>query len=105
MIRHTVAFRLVHPDGSAEETAFLADGRRILTGIPGVEDFVVSRQVSPKSTHRFQFAMSFADQAAYDAYNGHPEHVAFVTTRWMPEVAEFDELDFVALAPAAPDAL
>jgi len=97
MIRHTVAFRLVHPEGSAEEAAFLADGVRILTGIPGVQDFAVSRQVSPKSEHRFQFAMTFADQPAYDAYNVHPDHVGFVEGRWVPEVAAFDELDLVPL--------
>ncbi len=97
MIRHTVAFRLVHPSGSAEEQAFLDNARTVLPAIPGVTDFVVSRQVSPKSDHHFQFAMSFADQAAYDAYNVHPEHVRLVETRWQPEVAAFDELDLVPL--------
>lgn len=97
MIRHTVAFHLHHPESSPEEVAFLDDGRRILAAIPGVEDFVVSRQVSPKSAHRFQFAMAFADQAAYDAYDAHPDHVRFVATRWTVEVAAFDELDLVPL--------
>jgi hypothetical protein len=97
MIRHTVAFSLVHPASSPEEADFLESGRRILTGIPGVEDFAIARQVSPKSTHRFQFAMTFADQAAYDAYNAHPDHVGFVEGRWVPEVAAFDELDLVPL--------
>lgn len=97
MIRHTVAFSLNHAQDSAEEADFLESGRRVLTGIPGVEDFVISRQVSPKSTHRFQFAMTFADQTAYDAYNVHPDHVGFVEGRWVPEVAAFDELDLVPL--------
>jgi hypothetical protein len=97
MIRHTVAFRLVHAPGSPEEAEFLATGRSVLTAIPGVQDFTVSRQVSAKSEHAFQFAMSFADQAAYDAYDAHPDHRGFVASRWVPEVAAFDELDLVAL--------
>lgn len=97
MIRHTVAFRLVHPSGSPEESEFLDTGRRTLTAIPGVQDFVVSRQVSTKSDHTFQFAMSFADRAAYDAYDAHPAHREFVRTRWLTEVAAFDELDLVPL--------
>lgn len=97
MIRHTVAFRLIHPEGSPEEADFLEAGRRVLTGIPGVEDFAISRQTSRKSEHRFQFAMSFADQATYDAYNVHADHVGFVEGRWVPEVAAFDELDLVPL--------
>lgn len=94
MIRHTVAFSLRHEVGSAAETAFIEEGREALTAIPGVLDFAVARQVSPKSSYRFQFAMSFADATAYEAYNAHPAHVAFVEQRWVPEVSEFEELDF-----------
>ena len=94
-IRHTVVFRLVHESGSAEAERFLADARASLTSIPGVEDFAVSEQISPKSDLTHQFAMTFADEAAYAAYNDHPVHVDFVGTRWVPEVAEFQEYDFV----------
>jgi quinol monooxygenase YgiN len=96
-IRHTVVFRLVHAPGSPEEAAFLATGRRVLAAIPGVQQFEVSRQVSDKSRLTFQFAMVFADQAAYDAYNTHPDHVGFVAGRWVPQVADFQEFDFVSL--------
>jgi hypothetical protein len=41
--------------------------------------------------------MRFADEAAYRTYNDHPVHVAFVRDRWQAEVADFAELDFVAL--------
>ncbi|MBO0985799.1 Gfo/Idh/MocA family oxidoreductase [Rathayibacter sp. SD072] len=97
-LRHTVAFSLVHPGGSAEEAEFLASARRILTGIPGVEDFTVSRQVSPKSDLAWQFSMVFADRAAFAAYDAHPDHVRFVQERWLSEVADFQELDLEAQA-------
>ena len=94
-IQHTVVFRLVHAPGSAAEQEFLDAGRDTLTAVPGVSDFVVNAQVSAKSDLRWQFSMTFADQAAYDAYNAHPDHVAFVAQRWQPEVAAFQEYDFV----------
>ncbi|KQP01754.1 Dabb family protein [Leifsonia sp. Leaf264] len=97
MIQHTVSFALRHPAGSTEEGGFLADAAAILPSIPGVQHFIVSRQVSPKSAHAFQFSMEFADAAAYEAYNAHPAHVEFVATRWVPEVADFQELDLVPL--------
>lgn len=96
MIRHTVSFSLTHPAGSDAETTFLEDGRRILTGIPGVQEFAVNRQISTKSDHDFQFTMAFADQAAYDAYDAHPDHQGFVEDRWKKEVGDFQELDFIA---------
>lgn len=98
-IEHTVVFRLAHPAGSPAESDFLAAARSALTGIPGVKDFAVRRQVSPKSDLVWQFSMWFADQAAYDAYNAHPVHVEFVASRWQNEVVAFQEYDFVAMDP------
>jgi hypothetical protein len=96
MIRHTVVFNLKHATDSAEEAAFLSDAL-VLERIPGVQKFERLRQVSPKADFAYGFSMEFADQAAYDAYNVHPDHVAFVRDRWVPEVAAFQEIDYVAL--------
>lgn len=93
-VLHTVVFRLVHEPGSAEERDFLDTGRAVLAAIPGVEDFTVRRQISPKSDLEHQFSMVFRDAGAYDAYNRHPAHTAFVAERWVPEVAAFQEYDF-----------
>jgi Stress responsive A/B Barrel Domain len=54
----------------------------------------VLRQVGLKNDFAYGISMEFADQAAYDRYNEHPSHVRFVTERWLPEVAEFLELDY-----------
>ncbi len=40
--------------------------------------------------------MEFADQQAYDAYNPHPKHVAFVQNRWNREVEKFLEIDYAS---------
>ena len=97
MIRHTVVFRLKHAAGSTDEAKFLSDSRRILAAIPGVENFEAMRQVSPKNDYAFGFAMEFTDQAAYDGYNAHPDHVAYVRDRWVPEVESFLEIDYVPM--------
>jgi heme-degrading monooxygenase HmoA len=94
-IRHTVSFTLRQRPGSAEEASFLA-AAETLAGIPGVEAFELLRQVGAKSDFQFGISMEFADRAAYEGYNEHPEHVRFVAERWVPEVADFLELDFAA---------
>lgn len=96
MIRHSVVFTLKHASGSPEEAAFLAAAGR-LAAIPGVEKFERLREVSPKNDYAFGLSMAFADQAAYAAYNEHPDHVAFVRDRWIPEVERFLEIDYVPL--------
>jgi len=95
-IRHTVAFTLAHPEGSDEERLFL-EAAAELAAIPGVERFELLREVSPKNGYRFGISMEFSDRGAYDGYNGHPDHVRFVEERWLAEVSDFLELDYVEI--------
>ena len=94
MIRHTVVFRLKHPAASAPELDFLRAARE-LAGIPGVQHFECLRQVSSKNPFTFGLSMEFADAAAYQRYSDYPDHVRFVQERWLPEVAEFMEIDYI----------
>jgi hypothetical protein len=94
-IRHTVSFDLRHAHASPAEADFLA-AAEALSAVPGVEAFEVVREVSPKNGFRFGISMEFADEAAYAAYNAHPDHVRFVEQRWLAEVADFLEIDYAA---------
>ena len=94
-IRHTVAFTLAHPPGSDGERDFLEAAEQ-LAAIPGVEAFEVLAEVSPKNDFRFGISMEFANRAAYEGYNAHPDHVRFVQERWLSEVSDFLEIDFTA---------
>jgi hypothetical protein len=95
-IRHMVVFKLKYSEGSAEEKNFLIAIRK-LAAIPGVEKFECMRQISKKNKYTFGLSMEFADQKAYDQYNVHPDHVAFVQNRWLKEVDDFLEIDFKQL--------
>jgi len=95
-IRHAVVFTLTHQEDSAEEADFL-DAIARLEAIPGVEAFELMREVSPKNDYRFGLTMEFSDPTAYSTYNEHPDHVAFVQTRWDAEVSDFLEIDTTAL--------
>lgn len=91
MIQHTVAFRLKE---SADADTFLARARR-LSSIEAVHDFEVLRQIGSKSDFTHALSMRFDGQTEYDVYNEHADHVAFVTDVWIPNVAEFLELDYI----------
>jgi hypothetical protein len=97
LITHSVFFRLKHKQGSVEEKSFLDTCRRVLKPIPGVRDFRVLNETSPKNKFEFGLTMNFANQAAYDEYNTHHAHVDFVKNVWIPNVAEFQEIDYVDL--------
>jgi hypothetical protein len=105
MIRHTVVFRLKHLSSSVAEMVFLRAASE-LASIPGVERFECLRQVSAKNPFSFGLSMEFADAATYQRYSYHPDHLRFVQERWLPEVVEFMEIDYipheVSLAPPSP---
>ena len=96
MILHTVAFRLKHQRGSEAEVDFLKAGAA-LAELAMVHNFRSYKQTSEKNELDFGFSMEFATLADYRAYNEHPMHVGFVTNRWIPEVADFLELDYEEL--------
>ena len=90
-IQHTVVFRM---RAGADAADFFAAARMLAT-IDGVKDLEVLRQVGQKSDFTHGLSMYFDDQTAYDGYNTHPHHVAFVNDVWLPNVADFLELDYV----------
>lgn len=92
-IRHTVAFRL---EETVDQAGFLAAAGR-LAAIPGVEEFELLRETSAKNEYHFGISMEFPDQAAYTAYNEHPDHVRFLREHWVLEVDDFLEIDYVRL--------
>lgn len=94
MIRHIVPFRLKHASGSPEEADFLKALAK-LADIPGVLNLQVMPQISRKNEFTHGVSMEFASNDTYQAYNDHPDHVAFVQGRWLPEVVAFTEIDFV----------
>ena len=94
-IHHSVVFTLAHEAGSASEADFLR-ALAELASIPGVEAFELMREVSPKTAFDHALTMEFADRAAYEAYNAHPDHARFVESRWDEEVKDFLEVDTTA---------
>lgn len=98
MITHTVFFSLIHEKGSEEEAEFLRKAVD-LGKISSVRNMRCVREVSPKNSFDFGLIMQFEDQAGYDTYNDHPDHVDFVENVWKNEVREFMEVDYVPHTP------
>jgi hypothetical protein len=95
-IHHGVFFKLKYPEGSESEHEFLEAAKHLAT-IPGVEKFECLQQISKKNRFEFGLSMEFANQQLYDSYNNHPKHVGFIQERWLKEVEDFLEIDYVVL--------
>jgi len=93
MIRHTVVFKLKYLQGSPEEKQFLGVALK-LSSISGIHYFECLRQTSRKNNFQYGISMEFDTLKAYEEYNQHPDHVAFVKTFWMRDVEDFMEIDY-----------
>ncbi|QDT29546.1 Dabb family protein [Gimesia panareensis] len=100
MIEHTVTFRLKSAPGSTDEKTFLAAAADLAV-IPGVKDFAIRRQTSPKNDHTFGISMKFDNQEEYDFYSNHQAHQAFIKEFWLTTVEDFQEADFESLNTVA----
>ena len=93
MIRHSVIFKLKYGKGSDNEAAFMQAAKK-LAEIPGVKNFEHLKQVSKKNRFDYGLSMEFVNQQDYNAYNTHPQHVAFIEQYWIPGVDDFLEIDY-----------
>jgi hypothetical protein len=89
-IQHTVTFRL---NDAVDSDWFLGECQK-LASIPGVTEFEILVQVGQKADFTHGLSMVFSDAIAYAAYDSHPDHQAFVHDVWLPNVAQFLELDY-----------
>ena len=93
MITNSVFMKLKHAAGSAGETSFLDEAAK-LECIPGVLNYKIVKETSPKNDYSFGLVMNFKNQQDYDSYNNHPNHVFFVENVWIPNVESFQEIDY-----------
>ncbi len=94
MIQHTVAFQFKPNLEEGDIRAFFC-AARALSEIAAVEEFEVLKQVGKKNSFEYALSMYFETQHAYEAYNNHPQHIAFVENYWLKQVSDFIELDYV----------
>jgi hypothetical protein len=95
MFIHIFAFRW-KPSVTESDKERVATAIRALQGqIPGLLETFVGRNVSPRGAgYDLGGVMKFDDQAALDAYGGHPVHQQLLT--WLLPLIEPIEVDFPA---------
>ena len=88
-LRHIVLFGSKPGVTPAQIEEMVARFRGLQHEVPGIENFEWGRDVSPEGIaqgHTHIFVLTFASEAARDAYLPHPEHQAFV--QWVGAIVE-----------------
>jgi len=77
-----------------EVNTMMAEGRRVLSAIPGVREVATGRAVKEDAEYRYTWLVRFCHPAVIDSYREHPVHVAFADNLFRPIAGERLSIDY-----------
>lgn len=91
-VEHLVIY---NSSGDPSRTAaMMAEGRRALSGIPGVRSVITGTSVRDDAAYRHCWLVRFANAAVIDSYRDHPDHQAFADNHFRPLAADRLTIDY-----------
>ncbi len=94
-VEHVILYN-VEGIGEAEVKDMMAEGRRVLSRIPGVRRVVTGTAVKADARYRFCWLVEFVHPAVIDSYREHPDHKAFADNRFRPVAGDRVSIDYQA---------
>jgi hypothetical protein len=97
-VLHVVLFTFTPDMKPADEAALVADAKRLLAAVPGVEEVRIGHKAwDDRDVHVKDYSMAlsirFKDKAACLAYQPDPKHQEFAN-KWRPKFASVRVIDF-----------
>lgn len=86
-VEHVITYN-VEGDAQGEVEAMMAEGRRVLSAIPGVRAVETGEAVQANARFRYVWLVRFAHPAVIDSYRDHPLHVAYADRHFRPNAPD-----------------
>ncbi len=96
-VEHVILYN-VEGLNEAEVEAMMAEGRRVLSAIPGVLCVGTGRAVRTDAAYRFSWLVTFCHPAVIDSYREHPDHRRFADERFRPHAGGRVSIDYRMIA-------
>lgn len=87
----------------AEVNAMMAEGRRVLSVIPGVRELLTGSAVKEDAVYRYTWLARFCHPAVIESYRDHPDHVAFADQYFRPVAANRVSIDYTRVETPVKD--
>lgn len=97
-VEHVIIYNVKGVDEHDVDT-MMAEGRRVLSAIPGVREVVTGKAVQESAKYRYVWLVRFCDPAVIERYRDHPDHVAFADNRFRPVAGDRISIDYQTVAP------
>jgi len=95
-VEHLIIYNVEGLDESGAK-AMIAEGRRVLSAIPGVREVFTGEAVQKDAAYRYTWLVRFCHPAVIDSYRNHPAHVAFADYHFRPVAGGRVSIDYLAL--------
>jgi fructose-bisphosphate aldolase class II len=92
-VEHAIFYNTADLDAAAVED-MMAEGRRVLGAIPGVQRVFTGQAVQDNAPYRHCWLVRFAARPVIDSYREHPAHRRFAEERFRPCAADRVSIDF-----------
>jgi fructose-bisphosphate aldolase class II len=99
-VDHVIIYN-VDTAAQANVAAMMAEGRRVLSGIPGVREVFTGRALTDGARYAFSWNVRFCHPAVIDTYREHSDHKAFADTWFRPVAADRISIDYLGQTDAA----
>jgi len=99
-VEHLIIYNVMGIDKDGAET-MIAEGRQILSAIPGVREVFTGEAVQDDAKYRYTWLVRFCHPAVIDSYREHPGHVTFANTLFRPVTGERISIDYLSIDPVA----
>lgn len=95
-VEHLIIYNIDKLDESCAKD-LIAEGRRVLSVIPGVREVFTGEAVQQGAGYRYTWLVRFCHPAVIDSYREHPYHVAYADKLFRPVAGERISIDFQQL--------
>jgi len=92
-VEHVIFYNTTGLDAAGVED-MMAEGRRVLGAIPGVQRVFTGHAVHEDAAYRHCWVVRFAAGAVIDSYREHPDHRRFADERFRPWAGNRISIDF-----------
>ena len=92
-VEHMIIYNLAGVT-KQETESMMAEGRQVLSAIPGVRGVVTGHAVKEDAKYRYTWLVHFCHPAVIDSYREHPAHVTFADKLFRPVATERISIDY-----------
>ena len=95
-VHHVIIYNVVGKDDT-QVLAMMQEGKRVLSGIPGVRRVTTGRAVREDASYRFSWLIEFVHEKVIDSYREHPDHVDFADRLFRPIAGDRISIDYLEI--------